>query len=82
VRIRATSYGWVIIPDQGDVILAHPIACTSADEQPEAKLMGLRCCTCISLDKRDGRWSICPQIVRRPDDAIVVLIPEEGAPCD
>jgi hypothetical protein len=78
VRMRATSYGWVIIPDHGDVILAHPIAATSADEQPEAKLMGLRCCTCVDLTGRDARWSICPQIVRRHNEEIVVLVPEEA----
>jgi hypothetical protein len=78
VKLRATTYGWVIIPDQGDVILAHPIATTTADEHPEAKLMALRYRTCVDLTEPDARWTICPQIVRRTNEEITVLIPEEA----
>jgi hypothetical protein len=62
--------------DQHDEIIAHSIAYVTSDEHPEAKMIATRCRTCVTLDERDGRWSICPQIVRRTDESITVLTPE------
>jgi hypothetical protein len=76
MRLRATSYGIMAI-DQHDDIVAHSIAYVSSDEHPEAKVMAIRCRTCIDPTERDARWSICPQVIRRPDERIAVLMPEQ-----